>query len=284
MLFRKYLSACLCFKNSASYLAEWLAFYSCLGVEHFYLYNNESIDGHEEVIAPYVAAGAATLIDFPGTAIQHAVYAHCLRSFGPRTRWMMFCDDDEFLFPVKDTSLAEALVDYERYAGVAAVWMLYGSSGHWARPRGLVIENYAMRFAMPDHHLKCIVDPRKVVGPLVVGHQFECVPGQVVVDEQGRPVNGPLHPSPTAEILRINHYLTKSRTELIDRRRKIQANTGAVSPLSIDEWLRLEANWNQVRDPIAARYGDRVRRFAACATPGPSSTPWSWACAAPPLR
>jgi hypothetical protein len=280
---RKYLSACLCFKNAASYLAEWLAFYTTLGVEHFYLYNNESIDAHEEVIAPYVAAGAATVIDFPGAGIQHAVYTHCLQSFGPRSRWMMFCDDDEFLFPVKNISLPEALSAYEKFAGVAVAWMLYGSSGHWARPRGLVIENYAMRFAVPDHHLKCIVDPRRVVRPLVAGHQFECISGHVVVDENALPVSGPLHPTPSANILRINHYLTKSRTELIERRRKIQVNTGTVSPLSLDQWLELEASWNQVRDPIAARYGDEVRIISSNVSRGAEPDSISFRCAAPRL-
>jgi hypothetical protein len=268
MPMRNYLSACLCFKNSASYLAEWLAFHTALGVEHFYLYNNESTDAHEDVIAPHIAAGVATVIDFPGKGVQHAVFAHCLQSFGSRTRWMMFCDDDEFLFPVRDVSLADALAPYEAFAGVAVAWMLYGTSGHWARPRGLVIENYAMRFAVPDHHLKCVVDPRRVTRPLVAGHQFECAPGEVVVDEKGNPVEGPLHSRPSAAVLRINHYLTKSRRELIERRRQVQVNTGAVSPLSIDEWLQLEASWNQVRDPIAARYADRVRACVPGVTSG----------------
>jgi hypothetical protein len=131
-----------------------------------------------------------------------------------------------------------------------------------------------MRFALPDHHLKCIVDPRKVTRPLVVGHQFEPVPGQVVVDENGQPVDGPLHPQPTAAIFRINHYLTRSRAEFVARRRQIQVNTGAVSPLSIERWLELETTWNQVRDPIAARYGDQVRACVASVARGmePSST------------
>ena len=83
---RHYLSACLCFKNAATYLAEWLAFYTTLGVDHFFLYNNESSDRHEDVLAPYLAAGSATLIDYPGKGIQHALYAHCLDTFGSRTR------------------------------------------------------------------------------------------------------------------------------------------------------------------------------------------------------
>jgi hypothetical protein len=262
MSFRNYLSACLCFKDANRYLAEWLAFYSALGVEHFFLYDNESSDDFRSVIAPYCASGCATLLHARGRGIQQAVYAHCLSTFGARTRWLMFCDDDEFFFPVKDTLLPNALAPYEEFAGLAASWMLYGSAGHWTQPRGLVIENYAMRFAVPDQHVKCIVDPQRIVRPVVIGHQFECVEGQVIVDENGEAMHGPLNPRPSAAVFRINHYLTKSRAEMIERRQRIQANTGVVSPLSIGQWIDLEATWNQVRDPLAARYGDRVREMA----------------------
>ena len=260
---RNHLSACLCFKDAASYLAEWLAFYATLGVGHFYLYDNESVDDVDAVVAPYVSAGRVTLIAAPGRAVQYDAYAHCLATFGSRTRWLMFCDDDEFLFPVRDISLPAALEPYERQAGVAVAWMLYGSSGHWQRPRGWVIENYAMRAAVPDHHVKCIVDPSRVRRPLLIGHQFECVAGEHIVDECGEPMTGPLHPNPTAAVFRINHYLTKSRVELTARRQRIQANTGEVSSLSLPQWIELEANWNQVRDPVAARYGDRMRTHAS---------------------
>ena len=284
MPIRHYLSACLCFKNAANYLAEWLAFYTVLGVDHFLLYNNESTDSYERVVAPYMAAGTATLIDFPGKGIQHAVYSHCLSTYGHRTRWLMFCDDDEFLFPVEDVCLPLVLHRYERFAGVAVAWMLYGSSGHWAQPRGLVIANYAMRSAATDHHVKCIVDPSRIVRPIVVGHHFECVPGEVVVDENGDAMTGPLHPRPSTNILRINHYLTKSRTEMFERRRRIQVNTGRVSSLSLDQWVELEATWNQTRDPIAARYGDRVRESATGAQHGGGSSMLEFACEAPRLR
>lgn len=273
MSFRKYLSACLCFKDAAPYLAEWLGFYSALGVEHFYLYNNDSTDDYAGVLEPYLDLGRATLLDVPGKGVQQAVYAHCLAAFGTRSRWMMFCDDDEFLFPHADIPLTEALVPYERFAGVAVAWMLYGSSGHWFRPRGLVIESYAMRFGVPDHHVKCIVDPRRIVRPLALAHQFECVPGHVVVDENGVPMTGPLMARPTAGVLRINHYATKSRSEMNERRRRPQADTGEVSRLSLADWARLEASWNQVRDPIAARYGDRVRAAAPAAYPGVAVAP-----------
>lgn len=263
MATRAYLSACLCFKDAATYLPEWLAFYRALGVEHFYLYNNESTDNFAPVIAPYVNRGTATVIDFPGRGAQQAIYQHCLANFGGRTRWMMFCDDDEFLFPVADTSLPEALAPFECYAGVAVSWMLYGSSGHETRPDGLVIDNYRRRSAAPDAHVKCIVAPERIAEPVLIGHQFRCRDGHVVVNESGMPMEGPFSPRPSAEKLRINHYLTKSRAELVERRRRVQANTGELSPLSIERWFELESGWNQVEDVIASRYRARVESAIA---------------------
>lgn len=255
---RNYLSACLCFKDAASYLAEWLAFYTVIGVEHFYLYNNESTDHFYEVIEPYVASGSATLINYPGRAIQQAVYSHCLATYGKRTRWMMFCDDDEFLFPTDDVPLPDVLHRYEPFAGVAVAWMLYGASGHKTRPQGFVVENYTFRSAAPDQHVKCIVDPSRILEPIVIAHQFRCVGDEVVVDENGKPMTGPFLSRPSADILRINHYLCKSHEELIARRKRIQANTGEISSLSIDEWLKLEASWNTVEDRLATRYLNRM--------------------------
>lgn len=259
---RVYLSACLCFKDAATYLAEWLAFYSLMGVERFFLYNNESADDFEPVIAPYLARGSVR-VDYPGRGVQRQMYDHCLKEYGPSTRWLLFCDDDEFFFPVEDVPLAQALGRYEKHAGVAAAWMLYGSSGHQDRPPGLVLRHYTRRMAYPDRHVKCAVDPARIVRSITIGHQFESVAGEAIVDENEQPLSDLYHPSPTARILRINHYLTKSIAEMTRRRSRIQADTGAVSALGLDEWRRLERTWDVLEDPIAVRYADRVERALA---------------------
>ena len=42
------------FKNEGHYLKEWLDYHLLAGVEHFYLYNNDSTDNYKEVLAPYI--------------------------------------------------------------------------------------------------------------------------------------------------------------------------------------------------------------------------------------
>ena len=59
------MAACLRFKDVARYLPEWLEFHSMVGVEHFYLYNNNSTDNYQEALAPYVRDGLVTLHEWP---------------------------------------------------------------------------------------------------------------------------------------------------------------------------------------------------------------------------
>ena len=50
------------FKNEALYLKEWIEFHRIVGVEHFYLYNNNSDDNYREVLEPYIKRNIVTLV------------------------------------------------------------------------------------------------------------------------------------------------------------------------------------------------------------------------------
>jgi hypothetical protein len=59
-----YISACLLAKNENDYINEWLQWHINLGVEHFYIYDNESstplVNSINSNYLPY-----CTIIDFP---------------------------------------------------------------------------------------------------------------------------------------------------------------------------------------------------------------------------
>ena len=48
---------CLIFKDEAPFLQEWIEYHHLIGIEHFYLYNNNSTDNYEEVLKPYIDKG-----------------------------------------------------------------------------------------------------------------------------------------------------------------------------------------------------------------------------------
>ncbi len=86
-------------KNEGAYLKEWLDYHLLAGVNHFYLYDNDSPDNQREVAAPYVKAGLVDYINAPGKKMQYAVYNDAVKRFKFRCRYMAFIDGDEFIFP-----------------------------------------------------------------------------------------------------------------------------------------------------------------------------------------
>lgn len=249
-----YLTACLFFKDAAFYLDEWIRFHRRVGIEHFYLYDNDSDDNYEKVVRPFVERGEITLHKWSGIAQQVPALRHCLNQHRGEARWIAFVDDDEFLFPAVESDLRAVLPRYEPYAGVAVSWLLFGSNGHWSRPGGLVIENYLRRADWVDPHVKCIIDPSRVVMPAALAHAFHCMPNETIVDENLQPMAGPFCPRPSADVFCLNHYVIKSHEEMVRRRTRPKAD-GAANNLTIAQWEEFDAQYNTIEDL-------RIQRFA----------------------
>jgi hypothetical protein len=211
-----YLAICAIYRDEAPYLREWVAFHRLVGVDRFFLYNNRSIDSHEEALAPFVEDGSVLVHDWPIYPAQIQAYDHCLKAHRDDARWIAFIDLDEFLFSPTGRPLSEILPEFEEWPGVGVNWAVFGSSGHRTRPAGLVIESYTRRTADSgiNRHIKSIVDPKRVRG-FSMPHFFMYTDG-LAVNENGRPITGPPF-SLTEDVsfarLRVNHYATKSEEE-----------------------------------------------------------------------
>ena len=137
------LSLILIFKDEAPFLKEWLEYHIMLGVDHFYLYQNNSSDNYMQIIMPYIEQGFITLIDWPYYPGQYSAYLNWYQNYRHETQWASFVDADEFLCPVKDNSLTNALKPYEKYPVVLVYWKLFGTSGLITHDfHRLVIEQY----------------------------------------------------------------------------------------------------------------------------------------------
>lgn len=248
------IGACLCFKDSARYLHEWLLFHYVQGIRRFYLYNNESSDGWFQVVRPWLQRGLATVTDFPGKGVQAEIYDHCLAKAKGEVEWLAFIDDDEFLFPTGNESLNDVLSDYSSAAGLAVAWVLFGSGGLEKQSDDWVINRFVRSGGVADSHAKCIVRPDRVIRSLVIGHLFESAAGFQIVDENGRPVTKALNGEPSASRIRINHYLIKSWEEWRFRRQRPQANTGVATPLPEERWRAWDRDWSRVPDLSALKY------------------------------
>jgi Glycosyltransferase family 92 len=206
------LAVCAIFRNEARYLAEWVSFHRIQGVERFYLYDNRSSDDWRSALAPEIESGIVEAQRWPFVPGQVSAYNDCLRRHRDDARWIAFIDIDEFLFSPIGHPLPAVLRSFDTHPGVVVNWRMYGTSGWEQAPEGLVIESYLRRAPddLPAHRfVKSIVNPRSALG-CMSSHYFRL--RGVPVGEDRRPVPSPAR-KPTADLLRINHYYSKSAEE-----------------------------------------------------------------------
>ena len=86
-------------KNEGPYIKEWLNYHLLAGVNHFFIYDNESEDNLKEILQPYIDAGLVTYIFYPGEMIQTPAYNDAVNDFRFFCRYMAFIDADEFILP-----------------------------------------------------------------------------------------------------------------------------------------------------------------------------------------
>lgn len=254
------IAACLCFRDSAAYLHEWLLFHRVQGITRFYLYDNDSADDYLPVLAPWLRDGSVRLRKWPGLAQQRPMFDDCLARADADVEWLAFIDDDEFLFSANLRPLGETLAAYAAHAGVVASWWLYGSGGLQRRTPDWIIQRFTKSAGGPDQHVKCIVRPARIAHATISPHSFVTRDGSMLVDENFRPMSGALNPAPSASVLRVNHYLTKSWEECIERRfLRAEINTGKLKPLTIEQWHEWDGQWSGVDDPVATTFVPQMR-------------------------
>jgi hypothetical protein len=152
-------SVCAIFKNESLYLREWIEFHKIVGVEHFYLYNNNSTDDFMSVLAPYIADGTVTLTEWKFNQAQMECYWDAIEKFSAETKWLGFIDLDEFVVPKSTDTIYEFLQKFEKKCGSVLInWRVFGSSGKISRSENsLVTEDFVLGWRS-FHVCKCFLN------------------------------------------------------------------------------------------------------------------------------
>ncbi|MDM8334498.1 glycosyltransferase family 92 protein [Limosilactobacillus panis] len=152
---------CAIFKNEAPYLREWIEYHLIVGVDHFYLYNNDSDDNYKEVLKPYIDEEKVTLIDFPYKHAQMKAYCDCIEKFRKSAKWIGFLDIDEFVVPIKYNSIYDFLENFNNRPSVKLYWKVFGTSGLINRDvHDLVTEDFKIAWPKYDEVGKCFYNTR----------------------------------------------------------------------------------------------------------------------------
>ena len=214
------------FQNQAPQLKEWIEFHKAQGVQHFYLYNNNSEDAFLKVLQPYMIEGLVTLIDWPYTyanndngmwrQIQFGAYMDCIRKYEHETKWLAIIDSDEYLFCPTGKKIPELLANYKDFGGLCVNWVRYGTSHIKEIPPGKWMVEVLTRCNTPDRRdrrfVKSIVQPR-LVESCLNAHSFSYKEGKWAVNSAKEKVEGTIAARSVLNEIRLNHYWTGTETD-----------------------------------------------------------------------
>lgn len=222
-------------KNEGPYLREWIEYHKIVGVDRIYFYDNESNDNTKEILAPYIKDGYVLYHLLPNHPINRKVphveaYNDAIFRYRDNTKWMAILDIDEFVVPVEKDTIPEFLADYEQYPGVVVNWVCFDSNGHDKKPTahgGLLTANYTRvrkehtnniggMGVHKDTTIKSIVNPREVIH-YNTEHYALYYRNFKAVTENFEMVSGQITRVHSSNKIRINHYVTKSKEEYLEK-------------------------------------------------------------------
>jgi hypothetical protein len=285
------LALCTVHRNEESYLPEWIAYHLSVGVEHFFVYDNDSARPTSEALRAFIDRGVVTVTPFEAFPTLVPSYEDCLQRFGPLCRWIGFCDCDEFFVPKADRfgachSLPQILEEYEEYGGLVVNGFEIGPSGILTRPQGLQLE--AFRYGKVTDILKTFAQPARVRA-VAQSHYMEYREPYYAVNENhdhvpaGRnpPWENDQQPAWFEEAARhsmhkvqLNHYFFRSREEYEQKMLRGAHDGGRVeAPNSLAWWLESDEHYTELDEAILRHASNTRELMAHLANGAPSDHP-----------
>ena len=254
-------------KNEAPYVKEWLDYHIAAGVDHFYIYDNESPDNLREVLQPYIDAGAVTYKFYPGKGRQCEAYTEACKNYRFFCRYMAFIDTDEFIFPQTDKSVVEILDEiFNEKPTIGAVginWRIYGSNNlETADYSKGVLERFTRRAEYNfkyNRNTKTFANPRKIKY-FYLSHSANYFLGCETVNENLKVFGGGFQmpyskPIKNTKIV-LNHYIVKSKEEFLEKMKRGNAELPN-APYTMKNFENY--NQNDVFDDSILKYRDERR-------------------------
>ena len=231
----KYAALCIMSKNQNDYLLENINYHRKIGFQHFFIYDNES----EPVIN--IKSKDVTVIKWQDSnnGSQIRAYTDCLK----RTQdwaWLGFIDTDEYIVLKQHKDIKDLLKEYENYGGLGIQWKCFGSSGHLKKQKNIIEKYVHASETNDDIHIKSIVRPIHVLKPEGNPHAFNYKNNKFCVNENKKQISGPFNKPYTYNLIQLNHYVTMSREDFEDKRKRGGGNLRNSVKLTEEFWERFQ--------------------------------------------
>ncbi|XP_060214433.1 glycosyltransferase family 92 protein RCOM_0530710 [Lycium barbarum] len=180
------LCVCTMVWNQASALREWITYHSWLGVERWFIYDNNSDDNIKDVVEELETENNynVTRHVWPWIKTQEAGFSHCALRAKQECNWVSFMDVDEyFYFPYSTRTgyagqhalrslVANVSSSSPKIAEIRTTCHSFGPSGLNSAPSQGITVGYTCRLKSPERH-KSIIRPDALDTTLLnVVHHF----------------------------------------------------------------------------------------------------------------
>lgn len=261
-LFKYELAITVVIKNELLYIKEWIEYHLLAGVDHFYIYDNDSTDNIREFLQSYIDSGVVDYDVCPGRCSQMLAFNNAIQKYKYDCKYMLFIDIDEFVFPHENKSILEIANDYFQndpvVAGFSMNCLFFGSSGHEKADFSKdVVERFVHRSNTNfpgNKYLKTIINPR-CVKLMQDPHNAVYYDGKCSIREDEKLVISPFAEPVVANKISINHYQIKSREEYIIRHNKSLSGDvyyvyqrERIENIPDEEWNQINEGKNEVFD------------------------------------
>jgi len=254
-----YLSLCSIIKDER-YLEEFIIYYNILGVEHFYIYDNESSYSISDRLNKPYFQKLCTILKIKGQIQQLNAYNDCIQNFGKETKWLIVVDGDEYIVPKKDWSMRDFLNKYEDAHAIGINWVMYGSSFYDKKQEGLLINNYRYCSNTQNKHIKTVFQPKYVKNFTKDPHHLNIHNPSKYIDAKRNIISGPFNNNFTIDIIQINHYTGKSKEEQYEKNKR--GYPDHLGQYNVPNDNVIHTLYNDVIDNfIADKYLDHVKSY-----------------------
>ncbi|ESW25877.1 hypothetical protein PHAVU_003G072900 [Phaseolus vulgaris] len=175
------LCACTMVWNQAGALREWVMYHAWVGVERWFIYDNNSDDEIEAVVRELEEEGYnISRVTWPWVKSQEAGFSHCVLKAKEECKWVGLYDVDEFFYlnqMQQRNGLRSIVANFSSWnnsvAEIRTGCHSFGASGLTTHPKRGVGVGYTCRLRSPERH-KSMVRPDLVdLSLLNVVHHFE---------------------------------------------------------------------------------------------------------------
>lgn len=194
------ISICLLTKSENRYLKEWVQYHLDLGIDHFYIYDNNESDFAKDVILPWFDSKHFTFVPWLKYRehMQIEAYNDCLINFGAENEWIAFIDTDEF---INCDNIHKILDGYKEYDYIRIPWVMYDANSEVYYSDRPVRERFTR---ISDVHssvdyYKSIVQPNRV-RKMTVHYALSKNDKYILVND-----------------IKLDHYYTRSLEEWVEK-------------------------------------------------------------------